>query len=168
MDDVIDLCSSQQPLASFNQDQTVAPCQQEEMLVFRMEEHQSVLQKLLYKQYINGQNCDLTLCAGQVEFNIHTCVIAGFSSTINDHLLQASVTRALASLTGAATYDAEDEHFKFSVIKSGEKRVRVLLIELGRVSVSYSGTIGICLKMTPTIGIGICFKLSRVQQIVLE
>ena len=41
-------------------------------------------------------------------------------------------------------------------------------LELGRVSVSYSGTIGICLKMTPTIGIGICFELSRVQQIVLE
>jgi hypothetical protein len=72
----------------------------EQKLVFRMDNYHSALQKSLHKQWIDGQNCDLVMSTQSCNFSVHSCVVAAFSTKISDQLLQASVTKALASITG--------------------------------------------------------------------
>ena len=83
--------------------------------------------------------------------------VNNLSSTVAEKLIAEDVLRSLTDVL-SRKYIPGDE----------TNHVSHSQLELGRVSVSYSGTISICLKMTPTIGIVICFELSRIQQIVLE
>jgi hypothetical protein len=72
----------------------------EQKVLFCMDNYHTALQKSLHKQWIDGQNCDLVISTQSCNFSVHSCVVAAFSTKISDQLLQASVTKALASITG--------------------------------------------------------------------